>query len=94
MFLGYRLERKEEEILGEVLQALQHEKDRCKSLETQVWAHELFIFLNMCCKNRRDRFISRSLFSHHSLSLNLMVYISLCVPSLSGVSMIVKLSYL
>lgn len=31
-----RLQRKEEEILGEVLQALEYEKDRCKSLETQL----------------------------------------------------------
>ncbi|XP_057417172.1 protein MICRORCHIDIA 7-like [Lotus japonicus] len=34
--LRKRSERKEEEILGEVLQALQHEKDKCKSLETQL----------------------------------------------------------
>lgn len=35
--MRYRLEKKEEEILGEVLQALQNEKDKCKSLATQVW---------------------------------------------------------
>ncbi|TKY60561.1 MORC family CW-type zinc finger protein 4 [Spatholobus suberectus] len=34
--LKERLQRKEEESLGEVLQALQYEKDRCKSLETQL----------------------------------------------------------
>ncbi|XP_020237067.1 protein MICRORCHIDIA 7 [Cajanus cajan] len=34
--LKERLQRKEEEILGDVLQALQVEKDRCKSLETQL----------------------------------------------------------
>ncbi|KAG5155541.1 hypothetical protein JHK82_013510 [Glycine max] len=34
--LKERLQRKEEDILGEVLHALQHEKDRCKSLETQL----------------------------------------------------------
>ncbi|KAH1049017.1 hypothetical protein GLYMA_08G010300v4 [Glycine max] len=33
--LKERLQRKEEDILGQVLQDLQHEKDRCKSLETQ-----------------------------------------------------------
>lgn len=30
------LERKEEEILREVSQAMQHEKDKCKSLKTQL----------------------------------------------------------
>jgi hypothetical protein len=35
MFLDSRLEKKEEEI-GEVLQALDEEKDKCKSLETRV----------------------------------------------------------
>lgn len=34
--LKERLQRKEEEILGDVLQALQVEKDRCKSLETKL----------------------------------------------------------
>ncbi|KAH1235557.1 Protein MICRORCHIDIA 4 [Glycine max] len=34
--LKERLQRKEEDILGQVLQDLQHEKDRCKSLETQL----------------------------------------------------------
>ncbi|MED6136474.1 hypothetical protein PIB30_118279 [Stylosanthes scabra] len=34
--LKKRLERKEEEILGEVLEALKYEKERCKSLETQL----------------------------------------------------------
>lgn len=53
MFLGYRLERKEEEILGEVLQALQHEKDKCKSLETQVCA-VAFYLLGIYLKNKRS----------------------------------------
>ncbi|KAL2342801.1 hypothetical protein Fmac_004086 [Flemingia macrophylla] len=34
--LKERLQRKEEEILGDVMQALQYEKDRCKSLETKL----------------------------------------------------------
>ncbi|RDY07141.1 Protein MICRORCHIDIA 4, partial [Mucuna pruriens] len=34
--LKERLQRKEEEILGEVLQSLQYEKDKCKSLETKT----------------------------------------------------------
>ncbi|OIW17780.1 hypothetical protein TanjilG_06465 [Lupinus angustifolius] len=34
--LKKRLERKEDEILVDAMQALQHEKDRCKSLETQL----------------------------------------------------------
>ena len=34
--LKKRLEKKEEEILGEVLEALQYEKERCKALETQL----------------------------------------------------------
>ncbi|KAE9601375.1 putative histidine kinase-like ATPase domain-containing protein [Lupinus albus] len=38
--LKKRLERKEDEILVDVMQALQHEKDMCKSLETQLRAAE------------------------------------------------------
>ncbi|KAK7291536.1 hypothetical protein RIF29_06762 [Crotalaria pallida] len=38
--LKKRLKRKEDEIIGDALEALQHEKDRCKSLETQLRAAE------------------------------------------------------
>ncbi|KAL2614434.1 hypothetical protein AAZV13_08G009100 [Glycine max] len=40
--LKERLQRKEEDILGQVLQDLQHEKDRCKSLETQETLIDVF----------------------------------------------------
>jgi len=43
MFLDSRLEKKEEEI-GEVLQALDEKKDKCKSLETRVWANDLLCY--------------------------------------------------
>ncbi|KAK7318303.1 hypothetical protein RJT34_03002 [Clitoria ternatea] len=38
--LKERLQKKEEEILAEVLEAVEYEKDRCKSLETQLQAAE------------------------------------------------------
>ena len=35
-FCFHRLERKEQEILGDLLRELQDEKDKCKLLETKV----------------------------------------------------------
>lgn len=44
MFLDSRLEKKEEESLGELSQALQEERDMRKSLEAQVWVSLILFF--------------------------------------------------
>lgn len=84
IFLGYyRLERKEDEALGEAMQALQYERDRCKSLENQVWAMTIYP-LNICAGKTEEVGLMMGIFVYNKLTIYehgvLFNYLYFCVP--------------